>query len=182
VQLTLPQNMRGWDTGTVEISEVRLDINEDKRELFEPQPAKLRILTLDSSELLPKKEARVEGSSVTWDLDERVRMPIYARYQSSIAFEIGSANKPTVLGSLGVAKEPAAVAILWMQDLTDDVEQEVKVPVLVSKDFATLRQNAVNDQTKKHHDLEVVGFVCVRLRLDSGLDEDHEVSRERGRG
>lgn len=181
MHVTLPQNMRGWDTGTVEISEVRLEINEDKKSLFDAQPVKLRMLTSESSEVVPKKEAQVEGNSVRWELEDSIRMPIYSRYQSSLAFEIGSANKSNLLGTLGVSKEPAAVALLWMQDLTDDVEQEVKVPVMVSKDFATLRQNVVNDQTKKHHDFEIVGFVVARMRLDSGLDEDHEVGRRCGR-
>jgi hypothetical protein len=88
-------------------------------------------------------------------------------------FEIGKASG--LLSTLGIKAQPDAIAVLWMQDLTDDVEQEVQLPVIVGKDLANLRQNAINDQTKKHHEFKVVGTLTARIKLDSGLDEDHEV-------
>lgn len=101
-----------------------------------------------------------------------LRLPVYARYQSSVVFEIGKTGGP--LSILGVGVKPDAIAVLWMQDLTDDIEQEVKLPVLVSNKIENLRQNAINDQTQKHHDFKVVGELVARIKLDSGLDEDHE--------
>lgn len=101
-------------------------------------------------------------------------MPVYSRYRSSVVFEIGKGDG--VLSTLGVKKVPEAIAVLWLQDLTDDIEQEVKLPVLVGENLGTLRQNAINDFTAEHHEFEVVGWLTVRMKLDSGLDEDHEVS------
>ena len=169
--------MRGWDTGTLEVSEVRFEADTKNTELFEAKAMRLRVVTSDRIEVLPKKEAEVNGSTIAWDM-HIIRLPVYKRYQSSVIFEIGKGGG--VLSSIGVGVHPDAVAVLWMQDLTDDTEQEVKLPVLVGKNVETLRQNAINDQTAKFHEFQVVGMLNVRLKLDSGLDEDHEVGSSCG--
>lgn len=165
--------MRGWETGTLEIHSASMEITDTNR--LEAEPHRLRIITSEQTEQLAKKEADLSGKQLTWHMDERLRMPVYSRYQSSVIFEIGKAGGP--LSALNIKKQPEAIAVLWMQDLTDDVEQEVKIPVIMGKDLDVLRQNIINDQTKKHHDFEVVGMLTARLKLDSGLDEDHEQLR-----
>ncbi|KAG8772899.1 hypothetical protein FRC12_002832 [Ceratobasidium sp. 428] len=69
---------------------------------------------------------------------------------------------------------PDAVAVLWLKDIPDDEETEIRVPVVVGKDLRQLRQNVLNDQTKKTHPYEVVGWLTTKIKLDAGLDEDHE--------
>ncbi len=165
--------MCGWDTGTLEVGGVKFDVDPSTSELFSAHATRLRVVTSEKVEVLPKKEAEVNGSTISWDMDV-LRLPIYSRYQSSVIFEIGKGGG--ALAPLGVGVHPDAIAVLWMQDLTDDIEQEVKLPVLVGKDYVNLRQNAINDQTAKYHDFKVVGTLTARLKLDSGLDEDHEVS------
>jgi hypothetical protein len=93
-------------------------------------------------------------------------------------FELGSAS---ALAKLVPKKnaDPDAIAVLWLQDLTDDIEQLVKIPVLVGENLSNLRQNAINDQTAKHHNFKVVGWLETTLLLDSGLDENHELMREK---
>lgn len=168
--MTLPPNMRGWETGTLEVSDVRFTSTNPS--LFDAQATRLRVVTSEQVEVLPKKEADVQGHTISWEMD-MLRLPVYARYQSSVVFEIGKTGGP--LSVVGVGVKPDAIAVLWMQDLTDDIEQEVKLPVLVSDNIENLRQNAINDQTQKHHDFKVVGELVARIKLDSGLDEDHEV-------
>ncbi|WWD22673.1 hypothetical protein CI109_107166 [Kwoniella shandongensis] len=169
MQTTLPPNMRGWDTGTLEVSDV--SFTAKNTQLFEPKATRLRVVTSEQVETLPKKEAELQGNSIIWDMD-MLRMPVYSRYQSSVVFEIGKGGG--ALAAVGVGVKPDAIAVLWMQDLTDDVEQEVRIPVFVGPDLTNLRQNAINDQTKKFHEFEVVGELTARIKLDSGLDEDHE--------
>jgi hypothetical protein len=176
VKTTLPPNLRGWDTGTLEIGDARIDIDPKNTSLFEPRPLRLRVISSESTEVMPKKEADVNGNTISWQMD-MLRLPVYARYQSSIVFEVGKVGGPLALA--GVSNKPEAIAVLWMQDLTDDIEQEVKLPVLVGKDLATLRLNAINDQTAKYHDFTVVGTLTAKIKLDSGLDEDHEVGPAR---
>ncbi|WWC90217.1 uncharacterized protein L201_005150 [Kwoniella dendrophila CBS 6074] len=175
VQTTLPKNMTGWDTGTLEVSSVSASLQQDKHNLIEPKATRLRVVTSEKVETLSKKDVEVSGNQLTWDLD-LLRLPVYSRYQSSVVFEIGKGGGP--LSALGVGVKPDAIAVLWMQDLTDDVEQQVKLPILVSKNIDNLKLNAINDQTKKFHDFEIVGELTVRLKLDSGLDEDHETIRQ----
>lgn len=164
--------MCGWDTGTLEISNVSLEVEDSSK--LDAEATRLRIVTSESTENVPKKEANVSGNKIDWEIDQ-LRMPIYSRYQSSVVFEIGK-GKDGVLSTLGVKKVPEAIAILWLQDLTDDVEQEVKLPVLMGPHLANLRQQSVTDFCKEHHEFEVVGWITARMKLDSGLDEDHEVS------
>ena len=171
VQTTLPPNMRGWDTGTLELENVHVTV--DSGAGFRPHPARLRVVSSEKVESLPKKDADVSNGTISWEM-ETLRLPIYSRYQSSLVFELGKSGGP--LSPIGVGVKPEAMAVLWLQDLTDDVEQEVKLPLVVTSDPKTLRQNAINDQTAKHHDFKVVGSLTARMKLDSGLDEDHEVS------
>jgi len=174
MQTTLPPNMRGWDTGTLEVGSVQFTVDPQNTEMFEPKATRLRVVTSEQVEILPKKDAEVQNSTVVWDMD-MLRLPVYSRYQSSIVFEIGKTGGP--LAPVGVGAKPDAIAVLWLQDLTDDVEQEVKIPVMVGKNLVNLRQNAINDQTAKFHDFRIVGTLTARLKLDSGLDEDHEKLR-----
>ncbi|WVQ82868.1 hypothetical protein IAT38_005004 [Cryptococcus sp. DSM 104549] len=169
MQMTLPPNMRGWETGTLEVSDVRFTSTNPS--LFDVKATRLRVVTSEKVEVLPKKEANVSGNTIEWDMD-LLRLPVYSRYQSSVIFEIGKTGGP--LSVVGVGVKPDAIAVLWMQDLTDDIAQEVKLPVLVGKNLHNLRQNAINDQTAKFHDFEVVGELTAKILLDSGLDEDHE--------
>jgi len=164
--------MRGWDTGTLEVNDVKLEVDSSNQESFNVKATRLRIVTSEKMEVLPKSDAEVTGTTITWPLDQ-FRLPVYSRYQSSVIFEIG---KGSGVKSLIGKAEPDAIAVLWMQDLTDDIEQEVKLPVLVGKDLTNLRQNVINDQTAEHHEFEIIGWLVARLKLDSGLDEDHEVS------
>lgn len=164
--------MRGWDTGTLELEQVR--VNVDSGSDLDAQPTRLRVVSSDKIEVLPKKDADVgSDGTVTWDM-ETLRLPIYSRYQSSVVFEVGKGGG--LLSPIGVGVKPEAMAVLWLQDLTDDVEQEVKLPLVVAANPSNLRQQAINDQTAKHHDFKVVGSLTARMKLDSGLDEDHEVS------
>ena len=173
VQTTLPPNLRGWDTGTLEINHASFQINADSQSDFEAKPCRLRVVTNEKTEVMQKKEASVSGNTITWDL-EQVRLPIYHRYQGSVIFDIG--KNSTALSTLGLKDaSPDAIAVLWLQDLTDDLEQEVKLPVIMGENLENLRQNAINDQTAKHHKFKVIGFLTTRLKLNSGLDEDHEV-------
>lgn len=164
--------MRGWETGTLEIEDVKLDIDSTQQSEYTPEATRLRVVTSEKMEVFPKSDATLNGTTINWSFKDTLRLPVYSRYQSSVIFEIGKGSRPKAL--IGKA-EPDAIAVLWMQDLMDDIEQEVKLPVLVGKNLKTLRQNVINDQTAKYHDFKVVGWLTTRLKLDSGLDEDHEV-------
>jgi hypothetical protein len=102
---------------------------------------------------------------------------VYSRYQSALVFEIGGSDG--VVSLLGT--KPKAIAVLWLRELMDDEEKEVSLDILEANEPDKLRQNYINDFTAKHHEFKVVGRLQFNIRLDSGLDPDHEqVAAEHG--
>lgn len=166
VDAQLPRNMLGWDTGTVEILDDITIIPEPNASTpLANVPTKLTISTTDSTEHISPKKAVLENGQTTYSVD-MLRLPVYSRYASSCVFEFGGGG---IMGSA-----PDAVAVLWLKDIADDEEINIRVPVVVGKDLRQLRQNVLTDQTKKTHEYEIVGWLTTRIKLDAGLDEDHE--------
>ncbi|THV04792.1 hypothetical protein K435DRAFT_961790 [Dendrothele bispora CBS 962.96] len=143
------------------------------------------------------------GADVTWDLEkEKLRLPVYNRYSASLTFEVGSGSVIAGLGPGRKSKNgPQALAMLWLKDLVDDEEVEVELPVIAGDDLRQVRQNVIyelvykekegggdsaedilrkqvevkmNGFTAKTHSFKVVGTIRTKIRLDRGLDEDHE--------
>ncbi|CAE6349629.1 unnamed protein product [Rhizoctonia solani] len=166
VDARLPRNMLGWDTGTVELlSDITITPEPNANGRIPSKPTKLRVSTTDSTEILSPKSATLSDGVVSYNLD-KLRLPVYSRYASSCVFEFGGG------GIMGGA--PDAIAVLWLKDLVDEEETDIRIPVVIGKDLRQLRQNVMNEQTKKTHDYEVVGWLTVKIKLDEGLDEDHE--------
>ncbi|CCO32297.1 Meiotically up-regulated gene 190 protein [Rhizoctonia solani AG-1 IB] len=166
VDAKLPRNMLGWDTGTVELlSDITITPEPNANGRIPSKPTKLRVSTTDSTEILSPKSATLSDGVVSYNLD-KLRLPVYSRYASSCVFEFGGG------GIMGGA--PDAIAVLWLKDLVDEEETDIRIPVVIGKDLRQLRQNVMNEQTKKTHDYEVVGWLTVKMKLDEGLDEDHE--------
>ncbi|KAF8578018.1 hypothetical protein K439DRAFT_1363416 [Ramaria rubella] len=166
VNVQLSENRLGWDTATAMIlAPISMSINSDEAD-FRRQMKKLTISTTDSRERIPSSVGVVEDGAVLWKIDQ-LRLPVYNRYSSSLTFEIGG-------GSIPGSRNPDALAILWLQELVDDQETDVEIPVVVGKDLRQLRQNVLNDYTASTHEYKVIGHIKTRMKLDSGLDEDHE--------
>jgi hypothetical protein len=163
VDAKLPRNMLGWDTGTVELlSGITITPEPNANGRIPSKPTKLRVSTTDSTEILSPKSATLSDGVVSYNLD-KLRLPVYSRYASSCVFEFGGG------GIMGGA--PDAIAVLWLKDLVDEEETDIRIPVVIGKDLRQLRQNVMNEQTKKTHDYEVVGWLTVKMKLDEGLDE-----------
>ena len=82
VKTDLPPNLLGWETGTVEIlAPIKIEVDAAHIELIEDMK-KLTISTSDSTEVLPTKEATVEGGQATWEVDS-MRLPVYSRCVAS---------------------------------------------------------------------------------------------------
>ncbi|KLT44405.1 hypothetical protein CC85DRAFT_242629 [Cutaneotrichosporon oleaginosum] len=169
IKATLPDRLRGWDTGTLTISRVRLCGDPAKRDVWEAREVNLKVETNESTEKMRKREAQDEGGEIVWDI-EPLYMPIYNRYQAHVWFKFGSTGLGKVIGK----GKPEAMAVLWLQDLTDLQDAEVELPVIVSDDMKQLQQNVINDQTLRTHKFEVVGTIKARMEFTPGLDLHHE--------
>ncbi|KZT59170.1 hypothetical protein CALCODRAFT_516259 [Calocera cornea HHB12733] len=170
IDAKLPPNQLGWDTGTVELfGPITIEPAGRTTEDWMEKTKRLVASTTDSTEVIPKSEAVLKSNSVSWTFDEKVRLPVYSRYASSLVFEVGGGGVSVTGGN-----SPDAVAVLWLQELEDDKEVDVRIPVVTGKDIKSLKQNVLNDQGKKTHAFEIVGYLTTRIKYDSGLDEDHE--------
>lgn len=169
----LPVNMRGWNTGTVAVQDIVLKADPAKKDKFEAERMSLTVSTHEWTEKLSKRHSDVEGDIVRWNTDEPEYFPVYNRYQSHIVFEFGSHG----IGKLIGQGKPEAIAVLWLQDLTDDIEADVEIPVITGPNMNVLRQNVINDQTLKHHKFELVGSVKAKMTFSAGLDIQHEKLR-----
>ncbi|KAG8861392.1 hypothetical protein FRB96_002841 [Tulasnella sp. 330] len=174
----LPPPALGWDTSTVEIAHP-LFLEIDKNSVSASKWAEnlkatsLTVSTTDSTEKISKKEASMDPNKpnrMTWEF-EQLRLPVYSRFSSSVYFAFGSKG---IMGTGVGGGQPQAIAVLWLKDLVDDEEVEVEIPVIVGKNLTQLRQNAMTEFTQKTHQYEVVGKLRATIRLDQGLDLDHE--------
>ena len=190
VQLNLPRELSGWDTGTVCITEpIRVEPVEGTD--FEWREKKLVLSTLEAKEKLSKREARQDGNALIYDIDEPIRLPTYDRYSSALYFDYGGSS--VKIGPLGKTRDAfatlceldnasqssARVADLpppsGLSELVDDEPKEIRLPIIVPQSSAAaLRVNYINEQCKQTHNVEIVGWLVTTVVLDSGLDEDHE--------
>ncbi|KAG8895417.1 hypothetical protein FRC01_012379 [Tulasnella sp. 417] len=168
VKLELPRPALGWDTATVEISKpLSLNIQDKSKAGWLTKGTNVVVSTTDSTDQISKAEVAVDSATgkLTWEFDQ-LRLPVYTRYASSVYFEFGT-------GRL-FDRKPDAIAVLWLKDVPDDEETTIDVPVVVGKDLKQLRQNVLDDFAKKTHDYQVIGTLKVQIRVDAGLDMDHE--------
>jgi hypothetical protein len=115
------------------VSDIRFTPSQDGDQTLSSK--KLNVSTTADGYKISGKDATTNSDgSIHWELSETIRLPVYDRYASSLTFEFGSSPVPFVDGT-------EAVAVLWFQDLVDDEEEEVRIPVVKSKDLKTLRQN-----------------------------------------
>lgn len=169
VDAQLPRNMLGWETATIEILKpIQVSIDPDFQSSFALKSQTLVVSTTDSTEKIGSAETNGDNSHMTWNT-EMVRLPVYSRYASSLTFDIG------YKAGFGPLKgQAAALAVQWLQDLPDDEEVEIKIPILMSNDLKTLRQNYINEHTPKGHEYKRIGWLTTTVRVDRGLDPDHE--------
>ena len=164
-KVNLPKELRGWDTGTLHIlSDVKVEVDESHADKLEDD--QLVIGNSESTNRVPGKVSTKEGSTIVWNVDPNIRVPIYSRYQSAVHFNVGGGG----MFSGGVE----VFASLWLQDIPDDEEHEIHIPLIHAKNPKRLRQNYINDFAEKTHEFQRIGYLICKVMLDSGLDADHE--------
>ncbi len=160
VQLPMPRPLLGSETATVELlSKIKLVPASPEHEKL-LQEKKIIVSTGDSTQ---KIDTRYQ------DDNELVRLPVYDRFSSALSFDIGPSAS---IGPFG--GKPDAIAAAWLCDIEDNSETDLEIPILVGSNLGTLKRNYINEETAKHHKYEIVGHLHVRVKVDPGLDLDHE--------
>ncbi|CAO1617178.1 unnamed protein product [Sympodiomycopsis kandeliae] len=175
VKLDLPREQLGWDTATVELlSEINVSGSTPEWDA-KLRAKKIRASTGDDTvklragqgEPFPTTESQASGDDGE---DTAVaRIPLYDRYSSSLTFDFGGG------GGFGpIGGKPEAIAVFPLAQIADDEVEEIDIPILAGDNLGTLKRNHIDEFTKRTHKYEEVGRLKVKVRLDSGLDEDHE--------
>ena len=162
--------MLGWDVGTFEFTSPRiLALN-----YFHHAAIKMR--TGGSSGRIGKTQARKleEGDGFYWDLTKKegkndVKLPVKYRYRSPVIFELHIANH----------RKPDGYAMLWLQNLIDNEDTPINLPIWQTKNGARLTQNYMIEEADPAKevglgDLTEIGRLQFRGRFKSGTDESHE--------
>ncbi|GAA5969047.1 hypothetical protein JCM11641_007450 [Rhodosporidiobolus odoratus] len=169
LKVELPRELSGWETASICITKP-VKIEPVPGASFDFREKKLMLKTTEATQKLPAKAATtLSDGSLEWDVEREIRLPTTDRYSSALYFDFG--GDTVTIGPLG--KKIEAYAMLWLSELQDDVEKEVRIPIIVASS-PSLRNNYLNDQTKKTHEYEIVGHLTTSVMLDSGLDADHE--------
>lgn len=164
--MELPRELLGWDTATVELlSKVEVS-GVDSEWDTKLKSKKITVTTGDDTQKLlaaEKQESLTNGEE-----DPLARLPVYDRYSSQLAFSFGGGGLP------GIGAKPDAAAVVSLCDIIDDEIQDLEIPIYSAKKLHTLVRNHIDDHTLQTHDYQKVGTLKVKIRLDSGLDLDHE--------
>ncbi|KAI9753804.1 MAG: hypothetical protein M4579_004985 [Chaenotheca gracillima] len=169
IETKLPPNMLGWDVGTFEFTSERL------LAVGYNAHAKLKFRTGGSSGSIPRTQAKKtpEGDGTYWDIAKHdgkfaVRLPVKYRYRSPVVIEFHVAGK----------RHADAYAVIWLQHLTDNQEENINIPIWKTKHAARLTQNYITEQNCKEmealEDLTEVGRLHFRCQFKAGIDEDHD--------
>lgn len=185
IETRLPPQQLGWDVGTFEFAGDRIEA------LGYDHHAKIKLRTGGSS----GKLSRTACHSITndesgksgyyWDLHpssgaqdsskaQSLRLPVRYRYRSPVVFEFHTANK----------RKADAYAVLWLNTLIDNEEQDLEIPIWRTGAPARLVQNYITPEMVKESkdgtpmpgldDLEEAGKLVFRGRFKAGMDDSHE--------
>ena len=171
VETRLPQNMLGWDVGTVEFLSERILATGWK------QTGKLKMRTGGSTKQIAKNHctALEAGDGVAWDLSDQsrrkdARLPVKFRYRSPIIFELHQSGH----------RGAQAYAVIWLQHLIDNESTPINIPIWTTKFGERLIQNYITEDNLKGkvvpglEDLTEVGRLQFRCRFSAGTDDSHE--------
>jgi len=64
--------------------------------------------------------------------------------------------------------------VLPLASIVDDEIKDMEIQILSGEKLGSLERNFINEKTFETHKCEVIGTLRVKIRVDSGLDEDHE--------
>ncbi|EXJ89462.1 hypothetical protein A1O3_02529 [Capronia epimyces CBS 606.96] len=169
IELKLPPKMLGWDVGTFEFLSDQIVTKGWK------DNTKLKLRTGGSTGTIPRTHCHSNetGDGVYWDVstenNRHMRLPVRYRYRSPVIFEFH------VTGKRGAA----AYASIWLQNLVDNEETPIDIPIWKTKNGSRLVQNYITEENvqgfkdKGLEDLQEVGRLQFRGRFKAGMDESH---------
>lgn len=169
VETHLPPNLIGWDVGTFEFLSSQIVAKGWTSN------SKIKLRTGGSVGKISRTQCHKSesGDGVYWDVspenNNHVRLPVKYRYRSPVIFEFHVSGK----------RGAAAYASIWLQNLVDNEEVPIDIPIWQTKNGSRLCQNYITEENAKAfidkglEDLKEVGRLQFRGRFKAGMDESH---------
>lgn len=169
VETKLPPHMLGWDVGTFEFLSDKITAQGFNHY------AKIKLRTGGSTGKITRHVCHLSGKDATFDLTYHdlknyTRLPVKHRYRSPVIFEFHTQSKHGAAG----------YAVLWLQQLVDNEDTPIDLPIWTTKKGARLTQNYITESNWKAkevpglEDLTEIGRLQFRCRFSPGIDESHE--------
>ncbi|EGE04929.1 C2 domain-containing protein [Trichophyton equinum CBS 127.97] len=163
--------VRDWRSAMVTIA-VRDQRNREHDPILGIVPLKLSDILQASSQVTRwyPLDGEEDGGyfDLTSDLKEEIILPTKHRYRSAIIFEVQHSSG-------------TAYALVWLQNLVDNEETPMDLPVWTAKNAARLVQNYMTEENWEEaknspglEDLEMVGRIQFNCRFTPGFHQTHE--------
>ncbi|CAK4033533.1 Meiotically up-regulated [Lecanosticta acicola] len=174
IETRLPPTQLGWDVGTFMFTSPNL-IAKDY-----PHHARIKLRTGGSMGKIGRSSCHQlkegETSGYYWDLKagqedgKPIRLPVKYRYRSPVVFEMHVANK----------RKADAYAVLWLQELVDNEDKDLDIPIYQTAAPQRLTQNYITPEMVAEgnlpglEDIKEIGRLQFTGRFKAGMDESHE--------
>lgn len=163
VELQLSPNLKGWDYGTLEITN-SIHMKGDTHNDLEGDRLKLR--TNLSKVKMTFGNGKWQSKRRTRENDESVFLAVRKRYASALMIEFRK-NK------LGPDSTPG-FCVLWLSELTDNEEQTMTLPIFRGGKKNLARAESCCDYKGLEDDGEKLGDIELTLRFWNGLSGYHK--------
>lgn len=159
IQLQAPQNMLGWDYGTLDINPVikAIDVPKEVRSMRMKIRSNLSRGKLHSGS--EDGELNDQDGHVVWKAKKgTLRLPVRKRYASPLIIEFRKDS--------AMRDRTPAFCVLWLKDIPDNEEQKLRLPVWKG-DLERAENNVLSSCGDK------IGEIEVTLTFWSGLSGYH---------
>lgn len=165
VQLTMPPSLIGFDTGTVEVKGVKVELNDRSLE----NDIEVRLTTTGAYTKIKKGVEDKDDSSSDEETsnDTVLHLPIQTRYHSALVI---NARQKGLL-----RRNTVAMGIVWLRDLIDNHHGNViRAKLWKASDFEIMKQNYAKAEETAAHKAQAIGTVEVRAVFKPGIADVHE--------
>ncbi|KLO20621.1 hypothetical protein SCHPADRAFT_841783 [Schizopora paradoxa] len=168
VRASLPLNLLGFDSGMLRVRKVEVDGGEEH--ISQLRKCKVSLSTSSDSDAFSKKDARDGSDGIEWVEEQPLELEVHERYSKALTI---------VFKSTGLVSEKKAIAVLWLQDVVDNEEKVVDVPLWKTDDYDRLKQNYVPLDGKLDmwengkENMTRIGTLHLDLTFSPGINNAH---------
>lgn len=187
VEAKLPPNLRGFDTGILEVRDLSAKLSEsDSIDLFKCQVRVKTTKCRSDEKFSCKNSEQHEDGTIVWKSDDMslTRIPVRMRYGTAMVLSFKETSTASGVKHSG----RKALAILWLRDISDNEEHMIELPLWTTTDgnYLRLKQNYIppdgnfdtwDDEKRK---VKRIGSVWVHIIFKPGISDLHHKQMDSG--